>query len=82
MAVEKLSISMDPELAARAREYASSRGESLSAWIARAVARENRLQAGRQGVRAYEAELGEITAEEKAEAARILDAAGLRQRFE
>jgi len=61
MSVEKLSISVERELAAQARAAAKSRGTTLSAYVADAVARRLSLEAGRRVLAAWEAEHGPIT---------------------
>lgn len=72
---ERLTISVDPALAAAAADaVAAGRAESVSAWVAAAMrdrmAKEHRLEALADAVAAYEAEHGEITGEEMAKQAR------------
>jgi hypothetical protein len=72
---ERLTISVDPGLAAAAADaVADGRAESVSAWVADAmqaqVAKERRLAALAEAIVGYEAEHGEITDEELAEQAR------------
>jgi hypothetical protein len=69
---ERLTISVDPELAAAAAAAVSEgRAESVSAWVADAirdrVERDARLAALAEAVEHYEAEHGTITAEELAQ---------------
>ena len=61
MAVEKLSISFEPELAHQLREEARSSGRSVSALVAEAVERNLRLARGRRLIAEWEAEHGPIT---------------------
>lgn len=72
---ERLTISIDAELAAAAAEaVADGRAESVSAWVGEAVrehvAKERRLAALAEAIAQYEDEHGEITDEELAEQAR------------
>jgi predicted transcriptional regulator len=62
---EKRSISLPPELAAQIDEAAAAEGVSDSAWIAKTVRHELRLEAGRRGVAEWEAENGPLTDEER-----------------
>jgi Arc/MetJ-type ribon-helix-helix transcriptional regulator len=66
---ERLTVTVDPELVeAGNRAVASGRAESLSSWVngalAERAARERRLGALAAAITEYEAEFGEITAEE------------------
>jgi hypothetical protein len=70
MSVEKLSISVERDLAAQVRAAAKSQGASLSAYVADAVAHRLRLEEGRRVLAAWEAEHGEITERERAAARR------------
>jgi hypothetical protein len=67
MAVEKLAISLPPELLAEVRSDAESCGETVSGWLADAAARKLRRRAAQNALREFEAEHGEITDEELAE---------------
>ncbi len=66
MAVEKLSVSFEPELAQRTREAAEATGRSLSAYVAEAVEHRLKLEAGRQLLEEWEAEHGAISEQERA----------------
>ncbi len=77
MAVEKISISLDEEIAASARIAAEAAGLSLSAWLSQAAAKAARLEAGLQAVAEYEAEFGPLTDEGGAWAKDILDRHGI-----
>ena len=74
MAVKKLSVALDESVAAGAASAAESRGVSLSAWINAAAERALVIEAGLDAVRSWEAEHGELTAEELAWADAVLDA--------
>lgn len=76
MAVKKLSVALDESVAAGAASAAESRGVSLSAWINAAAERALVVEAGLDAVRSWEAEHGELTAEELAWADAVLDAGG------
>jgi len=73
MAVKKLSVALDPEIAAAAAADAARRGISLSAWLTEAAAHALKIADGLAAVAEYEAEYGAFTAEELAEAAAWLD---------
>jgi hypothetical protein len=80
MTVEKISISLDGEVAAAARAAAEAEGLSLSAWLSRAANDAAALEAGRQAMREYEAEYGPIPEDAAAWAAEVLDRHGIRRR--
>lgn len=73
MAVKKLSVALDDEVAAAAKEAASRAGVSLSAWLNRAAENELAIEAGLDAVRAWEAEHGSLSDEELARADELLD---------
>src|SRR5262249_61199937 len=66
VAVEKVSLSFEPELARRAREAAEASGRSLSAFVAEAVEYRLKLEAGRRLLEEGEAEHGAISEKERA----------------
>ena len=70
MKVAKMSISMDPALAARVRAAAERAGQPLSAWIAEAVAARLRSDAIAEYLADYQARHGAFTADELAAARR------------
>lgn len=72
MRVDKMSISMDPELGERARIAAERSGQALSQWIAEAVAARLRSESLRTFLDEYEAAEGEFTDDELAAARRSL----------
>jgi len=71
MAVEKLAVSLDPELAALVRTLAESSGESVSGWLADAARRKIRNLAARVALMNYEEEFGAITPKEIAAARKL-----------
>ena len=73
MAVKKLSVAIDQDIAAAAAASAEAAGLSLSAWMNQAAVSALVGERGLAGVRAWEAEHGELTDEELADADRILD---------
>jgi predicted transcriptional regulator len=66
VAVEKLSLSFEPELAQRTREAAEAAGRSLSAFVAEAVEYRLKLEAARALLEEWEAEHGPISDKELA----------------
>jgi hypothetical protein len=80
VAVEKLSISLDAEVAAAARAAAQAAGMTLSAWLARAATEAVGVQAGLAAMREYESENGAFTDEERRWADEVLDSHGVHRR--
>ena len=84
MAVRTLSVSLPDDLARDATELARKEGIPLSAWLSRAAAHRIRIERGLAAVREWEAEHGELTAEELAESQaffeQALAAAGVHRR--
>ena len=74
MAVKKLSVSLDESVAERAASAAASHGVSLSAWLNAAAERAIRIEDGLAAVREWEAENGELSAEELAWADQVIAA--------
>lgn len=68
MKVEKLSISMAPNLGDDVRAAAERAGMSVSAWLAQAAAAELRRQALRDFLADWQAKHGRITTAELAKA--------------
>lgn len=68
MAVDKLSISLDRDVAAAARAMAEAEGRSLSGWLAELIRREAQITDGLAAMDAWEAEHGSLTEDEKARA--------------
>jgi len=69
MAVKKITISLDAELADEIREVAGASSTTMSAWMAEAARTKLRSHYLRLAVEAYEAEFGAFT-EQEIEAAR------------
>lgn len=80
MAVRKLSIALDDDVAAAAATSAERRGLSLSAWINDAAARALAIEDGLAAVAEWEAEHGPLVDEELAAADAVLEAASRRGR--
>ncbi len=74
MPVKKLSVALEEAVAERAASAAERHGVSLSAWLNAAAERALVLEDGLAAVRAWEAEHGELTAQELAWADAVLDA--------
>ena len=64
---QKRSISLPPELADAIDAAAAAGGTTVSAWIAETAANRLRLDAGRQGIAAWERNNGNLTPDELAE---------------
>jgi hypothetical protein len=73
MAVKKLSIALDGEVAEAASRAAERAGLSLSAWLNDAAENALAIERGLEAMREWEAEHGAFTDEEVAEADRMLD---------
>ena len=66
MTITKLAISLKPELAAALKRDACAKGETVSGWIAEAIAARLRHEGMARWIKDYETEFGEITEEEMA----------------
>ena len=73
MAVRKRSVAIDLEVADAAAEADRRAGVSFSAWLTRAARRELAVERGLAAVREWEKEHGAMTADELADADRVLD---------
>jgi hypothetical protein len=73
MAVKKLSVALDDAVAQEVALAADRAGVSVSAWLNHAAENELAIEAGLGAVREWEAEHGELTAEELAAADKLLD---------
>ncbi|HUZ11010.1 MAG TPA: hypothetical protein VMU76_12670 [Acidimicrobiales bacterium] len=62
--VTKRSVSLADEVATAVEEAAKQDGVSFSAWLSSAAERQLRVRQGLRGVAAWEAEAGDLTAEE------------------
>jgi hypothetical protein len=76
MQVDRISITMDPQLGAAARKAAKRAKMSLSAWIAEATADRVRNEALGQALDQWEAEDGAFTSRELTAAAEALKLSG------
>ena len=76
MAVERFSVTMDPEVGAAVREAAEQAGTSVSAWLAEAAADKIRRQRLRAALDVWEIEDGALTPDELAAAATTLESPG------
>jgi len=72
MQVDRLSITMDPDLGRSVREAAARTGKSVSAWLAVAAADRLRNELLGAALDAWEAEAGPFSDEELDAAARTL----------
>lgn len=73
MAVKKLSVALDESVAREVTLAAERAGVSVSAWLNHAAENELAIEAGLAAVGEWEAEHGELTADELAAADRHLD---------
>ena len=64
---QKRSVSLPDELAQDIDRAAAAEGTTFSGWLAVTAAHRLRLEEGRRGIAAWEAENGPLTAEELAE---------------
>ena len=80
MNVDRLSITLEPQLGAAVRKAAKRAGMSVSAWIAEATAQRIRNDALGQWLDDYEARHGAFTADELATAAEKLGLGQKRKR--
>lgn len=71
MPVEKLAISVDPDLASSIRALADASGDSVSGWLADAARRKMRDIAAISALKEFEKEFGAISAEELEAAANL-----------
>ncbi len=80
---KKRSISIPPELDAEIAAAAQAAGMSYSAWLAQTARKEFIIRAGLEAVGQYEAEHGQFTPDEMAEAdewaARVTQPSGARR---
>ena len=71
--MKKLSVALDDTVAQEVALAADRAGLSVSAWLNHAAQNELAIEAGLDAVREWEAEHGELTAEELAAADTLLD---------
>jgi hypothetical protein len=72
VATKKVSVTLDAEVLAKAREVARFRGMSLSAWLSEAAERTARIDEGRRDMEEYQNEYGPFTDEERMRAREAL----------
>jgi post-segregation antitoxin (ccd killing protein) len=73
MTVAKLSVSVDRDLAERAKIAAAREGETFSAWLAESIDRRLRISEGLAAVAEWELRHGAFSAEELASAGAELE---------
>ena len=72
VATKKVSVTLNAEVLAKAREVARFRGMSLSAWLSEAAERTARIDEGRRDMEEYQKEFGAFTDEERRQARKAL----------
>ena len=77
MLVRKLSVALEEPIARAARQAATRRGMSLSAWLNEASCTALAVEDGLVAVEQWESEAGALTPRELAAADSALDAAGV-----
>lgn len=73
MSVTKRSVSLDESVAERVEQAAQADGISFSAWLSTAAGDKLLLREGMRGIREWESDAGELTAEERAAGEALLD---------
>jgi hypothetical protein len=73
MAVKKISVALDPDVADAAAKAAEAHGQSLSAWLNDAARSRLVIERGRRAVIEWQDERGELSAEEHAAADALMD---------
>ena len=73
MAVKKIPVALDPDVVEAAAVMAEEQGQSLSAWLNDAARRRLVIERGRRAVVEWQNERGELTADERASAAALMD---------
>lgn len=73
MAVKKISVALEPDVAEAAASAARAHGQSLSAWLNDAARGRLALERGRLAVQQWQDEHGALTADERASADALLD---------
>lgn len=73
MAVKKLSVALDPEVAEAAAAAAEAHGQSLSSWLNEAARNQLRIERGLEAVSAWQDEHGALTEDDRASAEAVLD---------
>lgn len=73
MAVKKISVALDPDVAEAASAAAEAHGKSLSSWLNDAARGRLRIEEGLAGVVEWEQEHGELSSDERASAEALRD---------
>ena len=73
MSVIKRSVSLDDSVAERVEAAADEDGVSFSSWLSSAAEDTLLLREGLRGIREWEADAGELSAEERAAGEALLD---------
>jgi len=73
MSVTKRSVSLNDDVAARVERAAREDGVSFSTWLTTAAEHHLLIRDGLLGVREWEAEVGALSAEERAAGEALLD---------
>ncbi len=73
MTVERLTVSIESELARAVRDAADTDGQNVSAWVADAARRQLAARGLRDVVAAWEREHGAFSAEELADARSLVE---------
>ena len=73
MAVKKISVALEPDVAEAAASAAQAHGQSLSSWLNDAARGRLALERGRQAMQQWEDEHGALTDDERASADALLD---------
>ena len=71
--MSKRSVSLDDSVAERVDKAADEDGVSFSSWLSAAAEDKLLLREGLRGIREWEVEAGELTAEERAAGETLLD---------
>lgn len=73
MAVKKISVALEPDVAEAAASAAQAHGQSLSAWLNDAARGRLVLERGKQAVQQWQDEHGALTDDERASGDALLD---------
>jgi hypothetical protein len=71
MGVRKITVSLPPELVASMGLAAEAGGETVSSWVADAIARKLRRRMAREALAAFETKHGPLTAADRAAAKKL-----------
>lgn len=73
MAVKKISVALEPDVAEAAASAAEAHGQSLSSWLNEAARNQLRVEQGLDAISAWQDEHGAFTDDERASAEALLD---------